>query len=710
MAKDISSKSNLLLVQHEDQIDSSPLCGVIHTLPPIDIQVASQSNLEPLWDHLVRRYHYLGYRRLLGHRLKYIALIQGRPVAVLSFSAPALTLRVRDKYIGWSSLQRRAHLCRLVNNSRFLILPWVQVKNLASQVLSHVLSRLSRDWQARYGQRLWFVETFVDPARFKGTCYRAANWQFIGQSSGSGKQGKGYVYHGAIKEVYAYILESRFRKLIGCEKKSYSLFHRPSPSIQKVEDLKMILRHAKWHPDLVPCMELTESDMGLIAEELVKFHEQFHDCFGRVEQRRLGMAYISGLLSNQEAKSVEPIALAFLDQNAVRPLQQFMKSHRWDHEGMEKRHQTLLSQTIVDPAGMISIDSSEFAKKGFESVGVARQYCGALGKVDNCQSGVFLGYASRKGYGLLSGGLYMPESWFSQEQVQRRKDNWVPDDLVFKTKPQIASDLIEKIAPCFPAKWIGCDATFGSDWTFLESLPQGKYYFANIRSNTQVFLQKPVVGLPPYQGRGPRPSKQCVMKGKAYKVREIAKLSECAFTRVVLAEGAKGPILADVACLRVYPSQSGLPKESVWLFLRRMQDGQVKYAFSNAPQDTPLAELCEAATLRWPIEQCFQDGKSQVGMDHYEHRSWPAWHRHMIYVFLALHFLLRLRMRFKKNTCADPSASAVTGHSHSSTKEADTRLYTGTCEVSYKEELYRVSVTQKKTIGLADLNVNKSSL
>lgn len=651
MWENVESEKDLRIAQDSRRIDSSPICGAVHTLPAVTLEVASQSNLENMWDQLVRQHHYLGYQKLLGHRLKYLAFIEDRPIATLSFSAPSLKLRVRDHYIGWSSEQRKTYLKRIVNNSRFLIVPWVRVKNLASYVLSLALARLGRDWEERFGMRLWLVETFVDPARFKGTSYRAANWKFIGQTFGSGQLGKGYVYHGCIKEVYVYELESRFREKIGCEKKSYSLFNRPSPSNKKVEALQMILRHAGWNPDIAPCMELTKTDIELIAEELVEFHDQFNDCFGRKEHRCLGLAYISGLLSNKEAKSVEPIALEFLDENAVRPLQKFMKSYGWNHEAMERSHQTLLSHSISSPEGMITVDSSEVAKKGKESVGVARQYCGSLGKVDNCQSGVFVGYSSEKGYGLLTGRLYMPESWFTKEQEDRRKFNLVPEDIVFQTKPQIASALIDKIdkTNLFTAKWIGCDATFGSDWDFLESLPKGKYYFAGIRSNTQVFLHKPIVGLPPYKGHGKQPSKPRIMKGKTYTVGNIAKSKRRIWSKVILAEGAKGPILADVACLRVYPSRDGLPQESsVWLFIRRTTDGQIKYAFSNAPTDTPLSELCKAATLRWPIEQCFQDGKSQVGMDQYEHRSWPAWHRHMIYVFLALHFLLRLRVRFKK--------------------------------------------------------------
>src|SRR3990172_9626574 len=324
------TSDNLLTARSDQLVDSSPLQGAVHSFPPVTLQIASDSDQEPLWDHLVRRHHYLGYQKLLGHRIKYLAYIQDRAVAALSFSAPALKLRVRDKFIGWSCLQRKTHLARVANNSRFLILPWVEVKNLASHVLAKVLSRLSSDWEERFGERLWIVETFVDPSRYKGTCYRAANWQFLGQTHGSGKQGKGYIYHGSIKEVYVYALEPRFRQLIGCEQQPYSLFHRPSPTQKKVEDLQMILRHAAWNPNIMPCMKLTESDICILADELAAFHAEFHIFFGRKEHHRLGLAYISGLLSNSEAKSVEPIALATLDEKAVRPMQRFMKSYGWD--------------------------------------------------------------------------------------------------------------------------------------------------------------------------------------------------------------------------------------------------------------------------------------------------------------------------------------------------------------------------------------------
>jgi hypothetical protein len=192
------------------------------------------------------------------------------------------------------------------------------------------------------------------------------------------------------------------------------------------------------------------------------------------------------------------------------------------------------------------------------------------------------------------------------------------------------------------------------------------------------------------------------MRGRAQNVGMIAASNTCPWAPVVLAEGAKGPIRAEVAALRVTPAVGGLPRATpVWLFLRRLEDGQIKYAFSNAPADTPLAALCRAATLRWPIEQCFQDGKSQVGMDHYEHRSWPAWHRHMLYVCLALHFLLRLRLQFKKNAGLDAAASAAPPGGGATGPHLDARACAGPRAVPYDAELHCVPLAPEEAAGAA---------
>ena len=644
-------------------IKAKPITDQLHNLSAVSVKLISGSDYEPVWDQLVSYYHYLGYQNLIGHRLKYLALIEDQPVAALSWSAPALKLAARDQYIGWSPAQRKRHLNQLACNSRFLILPWIKIANLASHVLSLNIAQLKNDWQQHFNKQLLMLETFVDSRYFKGTCYKAANWLHIGDTYGSAKLGKGYRYHGIAKEIYLYVLEPKFRSIIGCQQKAPSLFHRPPPTKTKVEELVMLLEHCQWHPQLVAELGLGESDVKAMAQELIEFHQQFHDHFGRIEHQRLGLAYMSGLMSNAQGKSVEPIALELLDKASVRSLQMFMKNYRWDHQGMQRAHQGMLAQMIGQPEGMITVDSCEFPKKGKESVGVARQYCGSLGKVENCQSGVFVGYSSDKGYGLLNCQLYMPESWFFKEQQKRRIANLVPKDLVLKTKPQIAVRLIDQVMASggFPTRWIGCDATFGSDIDFLNALPRDLYYFADIRCDTLVFTKKPKIGLPPYKGRGRRPSKLKVLAGqpKAKTVSQIASSKRLSWKPVIVAEGTKGPIVAKVARIQVYLARQGLPVgDRQWLFLRKNTDGKIKYAISNAPKQIPFAELIKASTMRWPIEQCFQEGKGQLGMDNYEHRSWPAWHRHMIYVFLALHFLLRMRLKFKKNSFADATASS----------------------------------------------------
>ncbi|MBM4305922.1 MAG: DUF4338 domain-containing protein [Deltaproteobacteria bacterium] len=158
------------------------LFGTLKSLRPITLELVSGTDLEPVWDYLVKQYHYLGYQKLLGRRLKYLALVGEHPVAALSWSAAALKIGVRDRFIGWSDAQRKNFLDRIANNSRFLIFPWVLVPRLASHVLSLNIRRLARDWEQRFHQPLWLLETFVDPSRFKGTSYKAANWKCIGHT------------------------------------------------------------------------------------------------------------------------------------------------------------------------------------------------------------------------------------------------------------------------------------------------------------------------------------------------------------------------------------------------------------------------------------------------------------------------------------------------------------------------------------------------
>ena len=152
------------------------MTGDLNDFDPVAVELVSGSDWESVWDELVKKYHYLGYQRLLGHGLKYLAFIHERPVAALSWSAPALKLAPRDCFIGWSAEQRKRHLKQIAGNSRFLVMPWVRIPNIASRVLAQNIARLPLDWQRQFNQRLLLLETFVDGRFFKGTCYKASNW------------------------------------------------------------------------------------------------------------------------------------------------------------------------------------------------------------------------------------------------------------------------------------------------------------------------------------------------------------------------------------------------------------------------------------------------------------------------------------------------------------------------------------------------------
>jgi SRSO17 transposase len=624
----------------------SILSGSLNEFPKVALQLVSGSDFEPLWDELVRNHHYLGYKNLLGKRLKYLAFIHQHPVAALSWSAPAKRIHVRDRFVGWTDDLRQKSLFRIAANSRFIVFPWVQIPYIGSHILGMNLRRLKKDWFRKFQDDLLFVETFVDPSLFQGTVYKASNWKKLGSTKGYSKRGQEYVYHGHIKDIYIYILDLHYRKILGVS----STPPPENPLPENVEKISMSLQQAGWIPEPLNIIDFKESDFDLIAQELTDFHHIFKDCFYRSEQESIGLTYLSGLMSSIQTKTAEGISLEMNSLKSVRSTQRFLKTYKWDHDEMSHKYQELIVQSLATKTGMITVDASEFAKKGKHSVGVARQYCGNTGKKDNCQSGVFVGYASKKGHGLVDCQLYMPELWLADDHKELCKENLVPEDLIFQTKNKIASNLINNLHHKFPARWIGCDASFGSDIGFLNSLPSSLYYFADIKSNTKVFLEKPEVGVPPYTGRGKKPTKPKVLSNhQLISVTELEKSDQVEWKVVNLGEGSKGPLLAHVARLKVYPSRNGLPEdEPVWLIIRKRTDNQTRHAFSNAPATISFAELCQASCLRWSIERCFQEGKMHLGMDHYEHRSWPAWHRHMIYVMLAQHFLFRVKQTLKK--------------------------------------------------------------
>ena len=196
-------------------IDTTPIEGELRELGPLEFQQVRRTGEEPLFNSLLEQHHYLRYEQGVGECLKYLVWEQSRPIACLAWSSPPRHLAARDRYIGWSPAVRQQNLRFLAYNLRYLLLPWVRVKHLASHILGGMAARISQDWEKLYGHPVYFLETFVDPERFRGTCYYAANWVWMGETTGRGKASNSHVPNRSIKHVLGYPLNPRFRELLG---------------------------------------------------------------------------------------------------------------------------------------------------------------------------------------------------------------------------------------------------------------------------------------------------------------------------------------------------------------------------------------------------------------------------------------------------------------------------------------------------------------
>lgn len=633
-------------------IDQSVLNGNLKSLPPIQWVRVDKGDEEPLWDDLICTYHYLGYQKMIGQRIKYLIKAGDRIIAAISYNRPVQRVAAREEYIGWDDEERQKNLHYVVSNNRFLILPWVHIRYLASHLLSVSLKLVQQDWETSFGVRPMLAETFVDVEKYRGTCYMASNWIYVGETKGFGKVGKKYTYHGNKKAVYLYELDHAYRKKLGCPPLGAE---RVDPSIQRQrEERRMLLGIPDWDERILEDCGLNEKSVQELPGRLEAYLNGYRDLCYNGSQLDLINVFIKGLFSDLERKSIEPIALRYHEKTGVRNLQMFFKQGKISQEQMMLRHQQKASALLVEPAGMITVDGSDFPKKGKGSVGVARQHCGILGKTDNCQAGVFIGYSGIRGYSLLDRRLYMPQKWFGEEFRAKWNSCEVPNDLTFKTKNELAIEMLQGLPEETTYRWIGCDSAFGSDRNFLANLPKHAYYFADVQQRQLVFLEMPTMEVPSAKrGRAnqyPRPSIEPVC------MERIASDERIPWETIVLAEGSKGPIVTKTKCLRVVRAKidkggkkCAEPMDEVWLYIREYENNRIKFSFSNAPADIARSELDRAATMRWPIEQCFNECKGYLGMDHYESRSWNAWHMHMLLVLIAHLFTGMLRQQYKSS-------------------------------------------------------------
>lgn len=371
-----------------------------------------------------------------------------------------------------------------------------------------------------------------------------------------------------------------------------------------------------------------------IEELLTEYTALFSDVIKISNQRVHFENYLRGLMSELPRKSIEPIALTFVGENGVRSMQQFMKRSPLDDEGILSEYQNQLALRISSENGMLSVDGSDSVKKGIHSVGVGRQYCGTIGKVESCQAGVFTAYAGNNGYGIVDRELYFQKKWFDDDYKERRENCDIPEDKIFQTKNEIALSQIKSIVAknLFQIKWFGCDSAFGCDHNFLDSLPESIPYFAAVKSNERIFLEGD--------------------EGDVVLVKSIADSTEISWQRAKIGEGSKGAIYADIKILRAAACRTidgqATRHCNIWVYVRRYENGDIKFFTSNASEETTQQELHEAATLRWPIEQCFQECKSYLGMEHCEGRSYTGLLRHWLFVMIAHLFTTSLRIGLKK--------------------------------------------------------------
>lgn len=399
-----------------------------------------------------------------------------------------------------------------------------------------------------------------------------------------------------------------------------------------------------------------------LMPELNLFLTRYLPHFGRVENHQHVGAFVQGLLAGGDRRNVENIA-ELVEGGVVRTLQKFISQAAWDdrHVFDELRHH--VSETLGDDDAVVNIDETGFPKKGEKSVGVKRQYSGTLGRVDNCQVSVFANYYSLHGHILFDRRLFLPEEWTAD--MDRRRNAGVPDAVTFRTKPELGLEMVQTaMASGLRFRWVGGDSIYGDSPTFLQGLRSlGKWYVVDISSEARVWLteptRRPVGQVGP---NGGRPTKNPKAVEKPIKVVEAAAtLPASAWKRITVAEGSQGPRIYEYAELRVWFSEEGCPAETAERFLIKRSVGQepeVKYQRSNAPESVPLAKLSAVGGCRWSIEQDFQAGKGECGLDEYETRGWIGWHHHTVLSMLALFFLELQRRRVGEKISTDDGSGS----------------------------------------------------
>ncbi|HKB35496.1 MAG TPA: IS701 family transposase [Gemmataceae bacterium] len=406
--------------------------------------------------------------------------------------------------------------------------------------------------------------------------------------------------------------------------------------------------------ELLDDAEVRPSLLRGLLPRLESFLEPFVGSLCCREQRTNAHHYVSGLLSDLQSKDAESIA--YLHDRERQGLQKFIGQASWDHRPLIAELAREVGQRLGEPGGVLVFDPSAFAKQGKKSVGVQRQWCGRLGKLESCQVGVYLGYVSREGHALVDFRLYLPQEWAKDRQ--RRKEAGVPREVRFCTRHELALQMLDEHGGSLPHRWVAGDGEMGrSSWFRQQLRRRGERYLLAVPSNTLV--RDLVPPDPPYSGHGRRRRVPFV---RADEWR--AAVAEDAWETVEVRDGEKGPLLTQVAWTLVQAKTEGKASdvaESLLVFREQQSDGSWKhdYLLSNEVASDPPVELAWVYKAEHRIEECIKQAKGEAGLAGYQVRTWEGWHHHQCLSLLAAWLLGEEARRGKKpDAGSDGAASA----------------------------------------------------
>jgi SRSO17 transposase len=359
------------------------------------------------------------------------------------------------------------------------------------------------------------------------------------------------------------------------------------------------------------------------AIEFERLCERIGPRFVRPEVRRRAAGFLRGLLGGVERKNGWQLA-EHASELTPDGMQRLLTSARWDADALRDDVRAHVVEQLGDPGGVLVVDETGFLKKGTKSAGVQRQYSGTAGRIENCQVGVFLAYASPKGRALVDRELYLPKAWATD--AARRTEAHVPARIGFHTKPQLAQQMLTRALDAqVPAGWVTADEVYGGDARLRAWLEEQDLAYVLAVKATQ-----------PLWAAGEQGPAEVAARWL------VARLPTRAWRRLSAGDGAKGPRVYDWA--RVALTRPGWPGRGFWLLARRrLSDGELAFYVCFGPARTSLAELVRIAGIRWAVEECFQAAKDQVGLDHYQVRRYDAWYRHVTLVLVAQGFLAAVR-------------------------------------------------------------------